>query len=191
MFAGEGEPALSADAGNTELSPKALLLSKLNGELLGQVPYFKKLCFSKSRVLWGKLQAMTIFPPPFPLTLKSRAICARSLPPLLVAYACTAPPSLQSRTHPPGPIHRVSIPRLVCSTEVSLPPGTEIRNCIPLIKFPVPAASQAGRQRLAFPCFFFGITCLSPFFHLASFALFAREYLLPFPFDLCALAPLC
>ncbi len=48
-------------------------------------------------------------PPPFPLTLKSRAICARSLPALLVAYGRTAPPSFRSGMHTSDPIHRVPV----------------------------------------------------------------------------------
>ena len=48
-------------------------------------------------------------PPSFGVTLKSRAICARSLPTLLVAYRRTAPPLLQSRTHTSGPIRRVPV----------------------------------------------------------------------------------
>jgi len=44
----------------------------------------------------------------------------------------------KSRTHTSGPIRRVSFPRLVRSTKVSLPPRTEIRKCIPLIKVSSP-----------------------------------------------------
>jgi len=64
VIAGESEPALSADADSTELTPKALLLSKLNAALLGQVPHFKKLCFSKSRVRCGKWTVYELAPPP-------------------------------------------------------------------------------------------------------------------------------
>jgi len=101
--------------------------------------YFIKLRFMKCGfAVANALQK----PPPSQATLKSRAICRLTRPPLLVAYRRTAPPALRAQAPTSGPIRRVSFPRLVRSTEVSLPPGTEIRNCIPLIKFPVPAASQ-------------------------------------------------
>ena len=58
-------------------------------------------------------------PSSFPLMLKSRAISARSLPTLLVAYRRTAPPSLQSRTQPSGPIHRIRPPGWCASTKAA------------------------------------------------------------------------
>ncbi len=95
------------------------------------------------------VQMQTHLPiPSFRMTLKSRAICTRSLPTLLVAYRRTAPPSLQSRTRTSGPIHRVSLPWLVRGYRCYLlPPGIEIRELYTSIrKVKGLAASQAGRE---------------------------------------------
>ena len=89
---------------------------------------------NQTHLIW-QFKVIHAPPPSSLLMLKSRAICARSLPALLVAYACTAPPSLQSRTCTSGPIRRISFLRLVHEHQsCSLPPVIEIRNCIPLIR---------------------------------------------------------
>jgi len=126
--------------------PQRFILSKLNASLW-KCSYFKKTAFFEiAGSLWQFLSYDNSLPS-LRLTLKSRAICRLTRPPLVVMYACTIPPTLHAQAPTSGPIRRVSFPWLVRDQQsCPLPPGTEIRNCIPLIKLSVLAAPQAERM---------------------------------------------
>ena len=98
----------------------------------------------KSRVRCSKFTARRL-PPSSQTTLKSRAICERSLLTLLVTYTCTVPRSLQSRTHTSGPIRRVPVRWSVrVQLSCTLPPRTGAEELYTLIEVSSPGCF-AGR----------------------------------------------
>ena len=83
--------------------PQRSILSKLNASLW-KCSYFKKTAFFEiAGSLWQFLSYDNSLPS-LRLTLKSRAICRLTRPPLVVMYACTIPPTLHAQAPTSGPI---------------------------------------------------------------------------------------
>ena len=92
--------------------PQSASFEQAQRRTLVESSSFQKTAFFE---IAGSLWQITlqIPPPSFQMTLKSRAICRLTRPPLVVMYECTIPPTLRPQAPTSDPIHRVSLPRLV------------------------------------------------------------------------------